>query len=295
MLFNDLKLQTAFERDGFVVLDNFFSAEDIAKLRNILDGFEQHTEACLEGKSGTINSLEKGLFFTRHFQDLELEESMRRQLSVACNTALSRFLSIAYKNVAALGIFKRANSPGSTVDLHVHHSNLAPDSPLPGLSLFAPLDDIDDALGPLALIKGSPELWKDGLSHTLSYMKETYPQLYPLMQTYLTTVYPSAGQAILFHQFTIHKGLPNKHQKSGRLAITAEFIPENLDCVLYLPKFDERGGLASLQGRRVMRLPFEFSRRHRWVPEHLGEEVQTIDPYRVRAISEEEFKRCCRS
>ena len=219
---------------------------------------------------------------------------MRLKLSQVSNRALNRFLNIEFKNVATLGICKRADSPGSTVDLHVHHSNMAPDSPFPGLSLFAPLNDIDDALGPLAFIKGSHELWKDDLSYTLTYMKEAYPDLYPLMQSYLTPVSPSAGQAILFHQFTIHKGLPNIHKTSGRLAITAEFIPDILDCVLFLPKFDERGRVTSLHGRRVRKLPLRFSKRHRWVPEHLGEEVQTIDPYRVRTISADEFEHLCR-
>ncbi len=294
MLFNDVNLQNTFERDGFVLLDDFFSVDDIATLRDTLDGFEKHTEAYLDGASGTINDIEKGMFYTRHFQDLELEESIRLELSVACNRSLSRFLNIQYKNIAALGMFKPPNSPESILDMHVHHSNLAPGSPLPGMSLFVPLDDLDDALGPLALIKGSHELWKDDLSYSLTYIKESYPQLYPLMQSYLTNVCPSAGQAILFNQFTIHKGLANTHRTSGRLAITAEFIPEALDCVLFLPKYDERGHLASLHGRQVRKLPFEFCRRHRWVPERLGEEVHTIDPYRVRTISEDEFRHCCR-
>ena len=45
---------------------------------------------------------------------------------------------------------------------------LAPGSPQPGLSLFAPLDDLDADLGPLALIKGSHKLWENDLSYTLS-------------------------------------------------------------------------------------------------------------------------------
>ena len=294
MPFKDKDLQISIERDGFVVLDNFFSPEEVTRLRGLLVGFEKYTEAYQGISSDPINDVEKGIFFTRHFQDLEREEAIRLELSAACNLALNRFLSVDYKNVGALGIFKRANSAGSTVDLHVHHSNLAPDSALPGLSLFAPLDDLDDALGPLALIKGSHELWKNDISYTLTYIKEAYPQLYPLMNSYLTTVSPSARQAILFDQFTIHKGFPNTHRSTGRLAITAEFIPKNFDCVLFLPKFDERGRVASLHGRRVTKLPLRFSKRHRWVPEHLGEEVQTIDPYRVREISEDEFRRCCR-
>ena len=294
MFFNDTNLQNSFEHDGFVVLDNFFSTEEIEKLRYILAGFEKHTEAYLGERADSINDLEKGVYLTRHFQDLDLEEKIRLELSTACNSALNKFLSIDYKNVGALGIFKPADSPGSTVDLHVHHSNLAPDSPLPGLSMFVPLDDIDESLGPLALIKGSHELWKGDLSYTLTYIKEGYPQLYPLMQSYLTTVYPSAGQAVLFHQFTIHKGLPNIHPTAGRLAVTGEFIPEDQDCVLFLPNFDANGSVVSLQGRRVTKLPLRFSKRHRWVPDYLGETVYTIDPYRVREISEEDLKRCCR-
>jgi hypothetical protein len=294
MLFNDSNLENSFNHDGFVLLDEFFSSDDIARLRIVLESFEKHTEAYLKGTSGTINDIEKGMYYTRHFQDLALEESIRSELSVACNQALKKFLSVEYKNIAALGMFKPPGSPESVLDMHVHHCNMALGSPLPGLSMFVPLDDIDDALGPLALIKGSQELWKDDLSYSLTYIKETYPRLYPLMQSYLTEVCPAAGQAILFNQFTIHKGLANTHKTAGRLAITAEFIPEDLDAVLFLPKFDEQGGVVSLHGRRVKKLPLEFSRRHRWVPEHLGEEVQTIDPYRARTISEKEFKRCCR-
>lgn len=294
MLFKDADLQKSFECDGFVVLDNFFSMEDIAGLREILAGFEQYTAAYRGGRQDTINDLAKGVFFTRHFEDLGLEEKIRLELSAASSRALKKFLNITYKNVGSLGIFKRADSPDSTVDLHVHHSNLGPGSALPGLSMFVPLDDIDESLGPLALIKGSHELWKDDLSYTLTYIKSAYPHLYPLMQSYLTTVCPSAGQAILFHQFTIHKGLPNIHKTSDRLAVTGEFIPESDDCVLYLPSFDDTGGVVSLHGHRIMKLPLRFSNRHRWVPEYVGEEVHTIDPYRVREISEEDFERCCR-
>ncbi len=295
MIFNDAIIQAAFDADGFAILDVFFNDQDIADLNQLLRGFEDHTEACLTGANGTINSVEKGLFLTRHFEDLELEESIRLALSQIATKAMQRYLSVAYKNIATLGIYKRPNSPDSTIDLHVHHSNLAPGSPLPGLSLFAPLDDLDADLGPLALIKGSHKLWENDLSYTLTYMQQTYPELYPLMESYLTTVMPQAGQAIVFDQFTIHKGLPNTHKSSGRLAITAEFIPEDQDCVLFLPKYDSQGRVTALRGRQVKKLPFEFSRNHRWVPEHLGDEVLTLDPYRVRTISADEFNACCRT
>ena len=68
MLLNDANLQNAFERDGFVVLDNFFSTEEIARLRNILESFEQHTEASLGGKGDTINDVEKGVFLPGIFR-----------------------------------------------------------------------------------------------------------------------------------------------------------------------------------------------------------------------------------
>lgn len=294
MLFNDPVLQDKLDTDGFVLLDNFYTPGDIADLRSVLQNFEQHTEAYLDGTSGTINKLEDGLFFTRHFQDLNLEENIRGQLSRITMPALQRFLSPEYKNVAALGILKQADSPSSVVDMHVHHSNLAPGSPLPGLSLFAPLNDLDDALGPLAFIRGSQNLWKDDLSYSMTYIGQSYPALYPLMESYLTNVCPTAGQAIVFNQFTIHRGLPNTHKTAERLAITAEFIPADQQCVLFLPEFDNQGEVRSLHGRRVEKLPLEFGTRHRWIPENLGDEVYTLDPYSVRDISAEKFKRCCR-
>ena len=295
MIFSDAKIQEAFDHDGFAVLDDFFTAQDIDDLFRLLRGFEKHTEACLTGANGTINSVDKGLFLTRHFQDLEFEESLRLELSRIAIRAMQRFLRVKYKNIAALGIYKRPNSPDSAVDLHVHHSNLAPGSPQPGLSIFAPLDNLDADLGPLALIKGSHKLWENDLSYTLTYMRQTYPELYSLMESYLTTVMPQAGQAIVFDQFTIHKGLPNTHKSLGRLAITAEFIPEDQDCILFLPKYDAQGSVVSLSGRQVRKLPFEFSLNHRWIPEHLGDEVLTLDPYRVRSISADELTACCRT
>jgi ectoine hydroxylase-related dioxygenase (phytanoyl-CoA dioxygenase family) len=295
MIFADSGIQKAFDANGYAILDDFFSAHDIDRLSGLLRGFDELTEAVVDGATDTINSVEKGLFLTRHFQDLRLEESIRSEMSKIANKAMQRHLSVAYKNIAALGIYKRPNSPDSVVDLHVHHSNLAPGSPQPGLSLFAPLVDLDAELGPLALIKGSHKLWENDLSYTLSYMRQAHPELYPLMESYLTTVIPMAGQAIVFDQFTIHKGLPNTHKHAGRLAITAEFIPADQDCVLFLPEFDSDGNIAKLRGRQVNKLPLEFSRNHRWVPEHLGDEVLTLDPYRARPISVDEFKACCRT
>ena len=106
MIFNDAKIQEAFDADGFAILDDFFISQDIADLNRLLRGFEDHTEALLTGANDTINSVEKGLFLTRHFEDLELEESIRRELSLIATKAIQRYLSVAYKNIAALGIYK---------------------------------------------------------------------------------------------------------------------------------------------------------------------------------------------
>lgn len=293
MLFNDAALQESFDTRGYAVLDDFLADDEVARLRGLLKDFHKHTEAYLNGTSGTINNLERGKFFTRHFQDLMFEEGLRTELALITQQALQKFLSVPYKSVAALGIYKPPRSPNSAIDLHVHHSNLAPGSPLPGLSLFVPLDDLNTELGPLAFVNGSHKLWEDDLSYTLTHMVAAYPELYSLMEDYLTTLSPGAGQAIVFDQFTIHKGLPNIHATAGRLAITAEFIPEDQQCVLFLPKFDSTGNVVSLHGREVLKLPLEFSTKHRWVPENLGDEVMTLEPYRLRPISTDEFEDRC--
>ena len=293
MLFKDGELQESFDSNGYVFLDDFLADDDVARLRELLQDFHKHTEAHLKGTSGTINSIEKGKFFTRHFENLELEKNMRAEMADIAYYALQKFLNASYKTIAALGIYKPPCSPNSVIDLHVHHSNLAPGSKLPGLSMFVPLDDLDDALGPLALINGSHKLWENDLSYTLTHMDEAYPALYPLMENYLTTLSPRAGQAIVFDQFTIHKGWPNIHQTAGRLAVTAEFIPEEEQCVLFLPKFDGEGKIISLHGTEVLKLPLEFGTKHRWIPEHLGDEVLTLDPYQVSPISRDKFESCC--
>ncbi|MEC9375988.1 MAG: phytanoyl-CoA dioxygenase family protein [Pseudomonadota bacterium] len=293
MLFKNSIHQESFDHEGFVVIDDFFNNEELSELENLLENFEQYTEALIDGTDGTINSVEKGIFFTRHFKDLDLEEQMRSKLAnIACKS-LKRFLNIEYKTVAALGIYKEPNSPESIVPMHVHHSNLAPGSALPGISMFAPLNNLDDDLGPLAFIKGSQKLWENDLSYSLTYMEQSYPEIYPIMRSYLTNLYPISGQAILFNQFTIHEGFPNCHKSLGRLALTAEFIPSSETCVLFLPEWGGKGEVAALHGKEVLKLPFEFSDEHRWVPRNLGEEVKTINPYKVREISKEEFLHCC--
>lgn len=293
-VFNESKHQSTFDQDGFVLVDNFYSDDDLNELNNLLRNFEQYTEAYLDGAGDTINNMENGKFFTRHFRDLKTEEQIRFDLSLISNRAIQRFLSVEYKCVAGLGIFKRANSPNSHVKLHVHHSNLAPDNPLPGLSMFAPLHDLSEKLGPLGFIKGSHKLWQDDLSYTLTDMQECYPDIYPLMQSFLTTVTPLAGQAIVFDQFTIHAGEPNTHPTQDRMAMTAEFIPANEDCVLFLPAWNDKGKIAALKGRHVTKLPLEFSNKHRWVPEHLGEEIMSIDNYQPLEITKEKFLQSCR-
>ncbi len=148
-------------------------------------------------------------------------------------------------------------------------------------------------LGGCLLVLESHKLWGNDISYTLTHMDDAYPALYPIMGNYLTTLSPRAGQAIVFDQFTIHKGWPNIHQTDGRLALTAEFIPESEQCVLFLPKFNSEGKLISLHGKKVLQLPVEYSEKHRWIPEHLGEEVLTLDPYKIRPISRDEFESCC--
>jgi len=294
MLFKNQQHQASFEQDGYVLLDDFYTPEEIGQLNLRLENFDQYTEAKVKGSGDTINSVEKGIFFTRHFIDLQLEEKIRAELAYAANKALQKFLRTEYKSVAALGILKLPDSPNSEVPMHVHHSNLAPGNLLPGLSMFAPLTDISDALGPMAFIKGSQELWRKNLSYSLTYMRESYPDLYPLMRSYLTTVAPKAGQAIVFDQFTIHEGLPNTHASLSRLAMTAEFIPTEDQCVLFLPTWGKDGKVESLSGKKVLQLPFEFSKKHRWVPEHLGDEVMKVDNYQPLEITKDKFLQSCR-
>jgi len=294
MLFKDQQHQASFEKDGYVLLDNFYTHEQIDQLNIKLDNFDQYTEAKIKGSDDTINSAEKGIFLTRHFVDLQLEEKIRAELAHTANKALQKFLTTEYRSVAALGILKLPDSPNSEVPMHVHHSNLKPGNLLPGLSMFAPLTDLTDALGPIAFIKGSQQLWRNNLSYSLTYMRESYPNIYPLMRSYLTTVTPKAGQAIVFDQFTIHEGLPNTHSSLNRLAMTAEFIPTKDQCVLFLPTWGKDGEVESLSGKKVLRLPLEFSKKHRWVPEHLGDEVMKINNYQPLEITKEKFLRCCR-
>ncbi len=77
MLFDDPHIQDAFDHDGYALINDFFNRDELIELRLLLKNFEQHTEAMIAGTEGTINSVERGIFFTRHYQDLDLEETVR--------------------------------------------------------------------------------------------------------------------------------------------------------------------------------------------------------------------------
>ena len=97
-VFKSNQLQAQFAQNGCVVLDNFFSPETLAKLNNLLRGFETKTEAWLDENSTSINKKQDGLFFTRHFTDLAAEQKLREQLSAIVTDALQVFLATEYKN-----------------------------------------------------------------------------------------------------------------------------------------------------------------------------------------------------
>ena len=294
-IFLDAATQETFERDGFVLLDDFLSNEETSHFKaRIAEGAVSYVPYSRNAKTSSIEkrpAVSDAMVFTA-FMSESLQKLISAEIKEVAEAHLKRFLKADYKTAMAFGSVKRPSEEedGSFVPSHVHASKYDPSlSAFPPISIFSPLDDVDESTGPVGFIKGSYRLFGDEVvplefdqtenvnHHRLSLVDEHCK--YRLLK---------AGPAILFHSRTIHAG---KSAKKSRYALTIDLIPSEANAIFYVTEYDGTGKIV-LHGRE-MPIPSIYNHAVSNQPLGLGEEIHTVEGYEPKTISKDDFLAPC--
>jgi ectoine hydroxylase-related dioxygenase (phytanoyl-CoA dioxygenase family) len=297
-IFLDTSLQETFETDGFVVLDHFISDDDIYHFKMRIDeGVKNYTPYSEGAKTSSIEKrppINDSMVITL-LMSVFIQEIISNEIKTMVEASLNKFLKTDYKTAMAFGSVKHPSKEkdGSLVRSHIHASKRNPVlSAFPPLTLFVPLDHIGDSTGPVGFVKSSYKLFENYvIPLEFAQIENVNPHLLPIIDEYLNYQLINAGQAILFHSQTIHKG--QSVRDKIRYALTVDLIPNDTEALFYITEFG-REGKVTLHGKK-MPIPSIYNHGVSNLPLGLGEEIHTVERYDAKEISKEEFIRVCRT
>jgi hypothetical protein len=224
-----------------------------------------------------------------------IQEMISNEIKNVVESRLNKLLKTDYKTAMAFGSVKNPSKEkdGSLVPSHIHASKHNPVlSIFPHLTLFIPLDHIGDSTGPVGFVKSSYKLFENYvIPLEFAQIENVNPHLLPIIDEYLNYKLINAGQAVLFHSQTIHKG--QSVRDKIRYALTVDLIPNDTEALFYITEYD-RAGKVTLHGKK-MPIPSIYNHDVSNLPLGLGEEMHTVERYDAKKISKEEFIRLCRT
>lgn len=197
-LFRDLAQQTAFEKDGFVVVD-LFGAAEVAELLSFYASLEN------------APTPQQGFQVSLDDQNPEFVQRVTKKLIAAAGPSIDRHFedhqiftaSFVTKGTSARG-FVPPHQDWTFVD----------ESQFWSATVWCPLVDVSAKNGGLAVLKGSHLLYDHVRpSPSPQYAPPFAAQLFSIFP-YMRIVELRAGQAVVFNNQTLHASPPNTQEKT---------------------------------------------------------------------------------
>ena len=299
-ILNSPDKQQAFEEDGFVLLDDFISHEEVEYFSEFVKRvfktpITDYSKGVKASKLEKTSYMDDDMQITQTLLNLDIQKSIIKEIAALGKKNIRTFLNKSYISPFCDALFKKNTGRGGGAgEPHFHFAHRNPSlSDYPSFTLFVPLCDIEDSTGPISFVKGSYKLWTNCVHPiTCTQIENTNPNLVPLIKQYLHRMYPKAGQAILFNSHTIHAGHPVAEGKE-RSSLTIDMVPDDQEILWYFTEY-QSGRIASVYGKQVFDLPLYFNPSVSWDPlNRTGKERHRIDPFEMETITEEEFKDVC--
>jgi ectoine hydroxylase-related dioxygenase (phytanoyl-CoA dioxygenase family) len=205
-VFHDQLLETKFLRDGFLVVPDFLSTENIKSLQNVFDGLN--------------TGFEKGFHVTNWSKNYDYRETAHREVSDAMLPLAVKYIK-DYKSV--LGCYA-VKYPGNESEMGIHQDwTITDDSKYISLSIWCPLIDANENTGMMQFYRGSHNIYKGVRGKDIPFEFKAEQQ--QIIDNHLENVPVMAGDAIFIHHRIVHRSLPN-FSSQPRAAAMLAVIPE---------------------------------------------------------------------
>ncbi|MCG8367924.1 MAG: phytanoyl-CoA dioxygenase family protein [Pseudanabaenales cyanobacterium] len=193
-IFYDQDLQRDFDRDGYVVIE-FLGSQELISLQSIFAKHQHHHEQA--GFSATILN-----------SDLDYRQTVHQEISVIIGGIVEAIIS-DYRLVCCGFAVKQPSQVGGEMPLH-QDITMVESEPRPGISIWAPLVDVDQFNGCLQLVAGSHHLnfncplRAPGAPFVCTHLETE------IRDHYLQSIPLQAGQAIIMNHATFHASEGNR-------------------------------------------------------------------------------------
>ena len=211
-VFKDLNLQKKFDEQGFVLLD-LLSEKDIESLRSV---YAQHFPAT---KSG---------FFINIWDNNFAE---RKAISYKTKKILTPYTNSLFDNFKFVVSVFTAKKAKAVENFALHQDiTITDESLFPSISLWCPLQDVDENNGALSVVPGSHRIPAIPRGMNIPPQIEKISEL--LKEKYTRIIPMKTGQVIIWNHKLIHGSGVNNTQ-SDRIASVSLLMPEKAPVLIY--------------------------------------------------------------
>jgi ectoine hydroxylase-related dioxygenase (phytanoyl-CoA dioxygenase family) len=196
-IFKDDQLRSEFDQNGYIVLP-FLNAAEVARLKDVYRDLHQG-----DLERYTNPAYATGLFASTFINDVDY----RRRVIDAVGPVFDRALDAHFKDFKVLssGFIVKLSHPKSALPPHQDFT-LVDEERFTPLTIWCPLEDIDETSGALCLLKGSHRLPRAIRALTIPSPYRPHAEL---IKARMKPIYVKAGTAIIFTLATFHSSQAN--------------------------------------------------------------------------------------
>ena len=209
--FKNAKFQRDFDLNGYIVIP-FLNQEKIVELRNLF--FETHS------------SIPEGFYSSSFSEDEVVKQKIINQIENVFGPSVEDI----FGEIKKLGSCFLNKQPGIKGEMPVHQDWTIVDEPYQdSLTIWVPLQDVDETNGAIQVIKGSHRFSNALRSPSL---EDPFKLVSENLKEDLELIKLKAGEAIVFSHALLHASPPNL-SKEPRIAVTYGLVSKNAQLLFY--------------------------------------------------------------
>jgi tetratricopeptide (TPR) repeat protein/SAM-dependent methyltransferase len=207
------EMQQQLETEGYVVLENFLTPDELDDLREFDRAHPLPEEMAASDRPQTIATSD--LIYRKKFSD--------KFKSIAAPKL--KTIIPGYRTLFCPWFRKKSNSKNNPIHIHQDPS-FTDETQYSSLGIWCPLNDVDFEGSCLYIVKGSHRLNLQKRSYNLVFLPYDEKIVSYIADNYLTPISLKAGQAILFDKRLIHGSPPNTSNVERVAATCFTIIPD---------------------------------------------------------------------
>ncbi len=210
-VFKDKELQTAYEKDGYVIVP-FFTANEVEQLLEVYEKLHKKTE--------------KGFFSSVHSSNTAYKDQVHQLLNKFGQKVINTYLR-DYDILISNFITKKPG-PDSLVPLHQDWT-FVDETQYASINVWCPLVDVDRKNGAISLLKAGHRI---GFTIRGTLVPSAFNEVDNMRYENLTYLPMKAGEVLLYDHRLVHASPPNESEQV-RVAAVFSTIPKKAQAIHY--------------------------------------------------------------